>query len=77
MFQAAHSENDVGKFYTVSKEDNKKLFSFYEFPEQFERNIKTFNESAFMIREPALEIINSLKTLDPTKPILKFVICIL
>ncbi|CAH0753897.1 unnamed protein product [Bemisia tabaci] len=71
---ATHSENDIGKFYTVSIEDNKKLFSFYEFPAQFERNIKTFNESAFMIREPALEIINSLKTLDPTKPILKFVI---
>lgn len=46
-------------------------------PKPFTEQTKMFAETAVMIRKPALEVINSLKSTDFQKPAVRYLLCIL
>lgn len=46
-------------------------------PKPFTEQTKMFAETALMVRNPALEIINNLKLTDYQKPALRYLLCIL
>lgn len=46
-------------------------------PKPFIEQTKMFAETALMVRKPALEIINSLKSTDYKKPAVRYLLCIL
>lgn len=46
-------------------------------PKPFMEQTKMFAETALMIRKPALEIINGLKSSDFQKPAVRYLMCIL
>lgn len=71
---ANHTIDQVGKFYKISPELKKQLFSHGGFPKSFEKQVKTFGESCLMIREPALEVINFIKNADLNRPANRFVL---
>lgn len=58
-----HSMTQEGLFYTVPESDVRQLFQ-KGLSVQFVRQAKTFNETCFMVRRPALEVIAFLKHLD-------------
>lgn len=66
--------DQIGKFYKISPEIKKQLFSHGGFPKSFEKQVKTFGESCLMIREPALEVINHIKNADLNRPANRFVL---
>lgn len=68
-----HNLNHVGQFYTVSPEDSK-IFLLGGIPKSYEIQTKTFNETCFMVRKPALDLINCLANLDYEKPAVRFVL---
>ncbi|XP_055022505.1 28S ribosomal protein S29, mitochondrial-like [Boleophthalmus pectinirostris] len=73
---ASQTENHIGQFYTVPASHMHTLFP-HGLPPRYQQQIKTFNESCVMIRQPALEVISYLKQADYTKPALRYIFCIL
>jgi small subunit ribosomal protein S29 len=69
-----HKLEHAAKFYDIQAETKKKLFQHGGLTKSFEKQIKTFNESCLMIREPALEIINYINNTDFTKPTIRYVL---
>lgn len=69
-----HSSAQLGQFYTLPTDIKQQLFTFGGLPKSFETQAKTFNEACIMVREPAIDIINCIKTLDLTKPCVRFVL---
>lgn len=69
-----HSKDHAAKFYRISPDLKKRLFAHGGFPKSFETHVKTFAENCVMIREPALDVISSLKVLDYSKPAVRFVL---
>ncbi|KAF7272516.1 mitochondrial ribosomal protein S29 [Rhynchophorus ferrugineus] len=69
-----HNSEHLAQFYTLSTSEKNCLFQHGGLPKSFEIQTKTFNETSFMIREPAIEIINYLKAIDYSKPPVKFVL---
>lgn len=70
-----HSYNHIGRFYKISSDDKKQLFSHGGLPKSFEKQVKTFGETCLMIRKPAIEIMNYMKNFDmQNKPALRFVL---
>ena len=51
-----------------------KLFKHGGITKSYEKQMKTFNETTLMIRKPALEIIDCIKSTDFKKPINRYVI---
>lgn len=74
---ANHTKEHLKRFYTMPPEEKQRLFQSGGFRKSFEVDIKTFAECCIMVRQPALEIISYLRQSDYTKPINKYVICIL
>ncbi|KAK9877852.1 hypothetical protein WA026_020082 [Henosepilachna vigintioctopunctata] len=69
-----HTIHNVAQFYSLPPEDKALLFRHGGLPKTFETQCKTFNETCIMIRKPALDVINSLKNIDYSKPPCKFVL---
>ncbi|XP_066256486.1 small ribosomal subunit protein mS29 [Euwallacea similis] len=69
-----HTTDHLAQFYTLPPEDKKVIFLHGGFPKTFETHIKTFNETCFMVREPSIEVINYLKSIDYNKPAVRFVL---
>ncbi|XP_055383177.1 28S ribosomal protein S29, mitochondrial [Condylostylus longicornis] len=69
-----HTEQHLGRFYTISAEEKKKLFGNGGFPKSFEKQTKTFAETTFMIRQPALEIIEYIKRTNFNNPVIRYVL---
>ncbi|KAL3285164.1 hypothetical protein HHI36_019283 [Cryptolaemus montrouzieri] len=69
-----HTVDNLAQFYKIPKEDEKQLFSHGGLTKTFKTHCQTFNETCIMIRKPALDIINSLKHIDYSKPAYRFVI---
>ncbi|XP_023018320.1 mitochondrial ribosomal protein S29 [Leptinotarsa decemlineata] len=69
-----HSNEHLAQFYEVAQEDKKRVFTYGGLPKTFETQIKTFHETCIMIRQPAIDVINCLKTLDYSKPAVRFVL---
>lgn len=68
-----HNLNHAGQFYKVSPEDSK-IFLLGGIPKSFAIQTKTFNETCFMVRKPALDLINCMSNLDYEKPAVRFVV---
>lgn len=77
MFQAQHNNNQVGLFYTLDKNLCKKLFSHGGLPKTYMKQTKTFTETTLMVRQPALDVIDCIKSSDFSKPAIRYVLCIL
>ncbi|KAJ8919941.1 hypothetical protein NQ315_006470 [Exocentrus adspersus] len=69
-----HSTDHLGRFYTVDESDKKTVFLHGGLPKSFEIQAKTFNETCLMVRRPALDVINCLRSIDYTKPAVRFVV---
>ncbi|XP_032414053.1 small ribosomal subunit protein mS29 [Xiphophorus hellerii] len=69
---ACHSDKHVGQFYTLSSAHVRPLFPD-SFPWRYQQQMKTFNETCIMVRQPALEVISYLKKADYSQPALRYV----
>ncbi|XP_056142452.1 28S ribosomal protein S29, mitochondrial isoform X2 [Lampris incognitus] len=70
---ARHLEKHIGQYYTLPPEHIRTLFP-HGLPRRFQTQVKTFNEGCVMVRQPALEVISSLKKVDYSKPAPRFVL---
>lgn len=73
---ANHTKEHLSRFYTIPQDDVKTIF-VHGIQKIYNTQIKTFNEMSILIREPAIELLTYLKQTDFTKPVNKYVICIL
>uniref|UniRef100_W8B144 Small ribosomal subunit protein mS29 n=1 Tax=Ceratitis capitata TaxID=7213 RepID=W8B144_CERCA len=69
-----HSAVHEGKFYTLSPEQKKQLFSGGGLPRQYEQQIKTFTEACLMVRPTSLELLNYIRNTDFTRPVVRYVL---
>lgn len=69
-----HDAKHLGRFYTMSPEVKKQLFTFGGLPKKFATQTKTFAETCVMVRQPAVEIIDILKRTNFNKPTNRFVL---
>ncbi|XP_055842839.1 28S ribosomal protein S29, mitochondrial [Episyrphus balteatus] len=69
-----HSSNNLGKYYQIPNEDKKILFSHGGLPKSFEKQAKTFGETCLMVRQPALEVIDYIKSSNLNKPTVRYVL---
>lgn len=75
--QTQHNENQIGLFYTINNDLCKQLFGHGGLPKSYMKQTKTFTETTLMVRSPALDIINCIKSTDLNKPANRYVLCIL
>lgn len=64
---AYQSEKHIGQYYTLPSAVIPTLFP-RGLPPRYQQQMKTFNEAAMMVRQPALEVISYLKKTDSSKP---------
>ncbi|CAB3364438.1 Hypothetical predicted protein [Cloeon dipterum] len=57
-----HASNNSGQFYTIDPSIKKQLFLYGGIPKTFDELCNTFKETCMMIREPALEIMDYMKS---------------
>ncbi|XP_014666817.1 PREDICTED: 28S ribosomal protein S29, mitochondrial-like [Priapulus caudatus] len=69
-----HTENHMSLFYKVQEDEIKRLFGSGGLERQFLIQLKTFQESCFMVRQPAFEVINYLKQSDYSNPAIRYVL---
>ncbi|CAH0405592.1 unnamed protein product [Chilo suppressalis] len=69
-----HNEKQTGLFYTLNQDTCKSLFSNGGFPKSFLKQTKTFTETAIMIRQPALDLINCIKSTNFDAPVIRYVL---
>lgn len=69
-----HDAKHLGRFYTISPEVKKQLYTFGGLPKKFNMQTKTFTETCLMVRQPAVEIINHLNNTNFNKPTNRFVL---
>ncbi|KAF2895469.1 hypothetical protein ILUMI_10706 [Ignelater luminosus] len=68
-----HTEDHIGQFYRIPPETKKQLFLYGGLAKSYEIQTKTFTETCFMVRKPAVDIIYCMKTIDYSKPAIRFV----
>lgn len=68
------NRTQIGKFYRIDPDVKKAIFNFGGFPKKFDDQVKTFNESCLMVREPTVEIIDYIKQTDFNKPTTRYVL---
>lgn len=69
-----HTVNHSARFYKIPPEIKEHLFQYGGLPKSFEIQTRSFAESCIMVRDPTLDIINCIKAIDFSKPVMKFVI---
>ncbi|XP_072572780.1 small ribosomal subunit protein mS29 [Paramormyrops kingsleyae] len=70
---ANHSQQDVGQYYTLPPDQLRSAFP-HGLPRRFQQQMKTFNESCVMVRQPALEVMSHLKRADYRQPALRYLL---
>ncbi|XP_063054261.1 28S ribosomal protein S29, mitochondrial [Engraulis encrasicolus] len=70
---ACHGEVHLGQYYTLPPAHLRNAFP-HGLPYRFQLQMKTFNESCVMVRQPALDIISHLKKTDFTKPAIRYLL---
>lgn len=75
--QAQHNDKQIGLFYTLDNNVCKQLFTHGGLPLSFSKQTKTFTETTIMVRQPALDIMDCIKSSDFSKPATRYVLCIL
>lgn len=71
---ADHGPDDLSKFYTIDQPTISGIFQTGGLPKPFVEQSKIFAETALMVRQPALEIINNLKSTDFQKPAVRYLL---
>uniref|UniRef100_A0A2A4JMM5 Small ribosomal subunit protein mS29 n=1 Tax=Heliothis virescens TaxID=7102 RepID=A0A2A4JMM5_HELVI len=71
---AQHNEKQEGLFYTLNPDLCKQLFGHGGFPKSFKQQTKTFTETAIMVRQPALDLINCIRSSDMNQPAIRYVL---
>lgn len=74
---AKHNRDHLNRFYTVPVNVKNRIFPFTGVPRRFNDHCKTFTETCILVREPAIELISYLQQTDYTRPVNRYVICIL
>ncbi|KAF0297414.1 28S ribosomal protein S29, mitochondrial [Amphibalanus amphitrite] len=69
-----HSRSDLGRLYTVDREDHRRLFQVTGLRKSLSAQARTFCELALMVRQPALNVLDSLRASDPSRPSLRFLL---
>lgn len=69
-----HSKSNLAQFYSVKPNIKKQLYAHGGLTKSFEQQVNTFTETCFMIRKPAVDVINCLKNTDFSKPVNRFVL---
>nr|XP_022918455.1 28S ribosomal protein S29, mitochondrial [Onthophagus taurus] len=69
-----HTTNHLGQFYRISHDLEQKIFHHGGLPKSFQIQSKTFTETCLMVREPYVDIVNCIKSMDFSKPALRFVL---
>lgn len=69
-----HTTNHVGQFYKLTPEVKQQLFSHGGLPKKFAVQAKTFTETCFMVRAPAVDIMKCIRNVDHSKPCVRFVL---
>ena len=72
-----HGADHLGQFYTMPQEVYDRIFKVSQTNHVHEKQIDYFKELAVMVRSPALEIINYLKTADYKRPVNRYIMCML
>lgn len=70
-----HRDIQHGMFYTIPRDMANRLFLLGGFDKEQQAMFEVFQETAVMIRQPALEIIDYLKRTDFTRPPNRYVLC--
>lgn len=71
-----HTRDHLYRFYRVEDSINDRLFKYSQvFGPQTREMFKIFDETAFMIREPALEVIDYIRRTNYEKPVVRYVLC--
>lgn len=65
---------EVGRYYRIDPDLKKQLFALGGFPKSYEKQIKSFGEACVMVRNPALEVINYIKSSDLNRPTIRYVL---
>lgn len=68
-----HTEEHIGRFYTVDPKVRKTTLHKTTMPKKFYEDVKTFAEMSIMVRAPAVEVIGYLNKTDYSKPVNRFV----
>lgn len=69
-----HNKDHVGKFYKISPDVEQHIFQHGGFPKTYKMHTKSFAETCLMIRQPAIEIISYINSIDLKKPPVRFVL---
>lgn len=69
-----HKKHEIGLYYRINPSLKKQLFALGGFPKVYEKQAKTFGETCLMIRNPALELINYIKSSDLSRPTIRYVL---
>lgn len=72
-----HNTDHIARLYTVSKDVQQQLFQYGGLPRLFMKQVTTFQECGILIRQPAIEVMSYLSQTDHTRPVNKYVLCIL
>lgn len=72
-----HDTDHIARLYTVPTDVQQQLFQYGGLPRLFTKQVTTFQECALLIRQPAIEIMSYLNQADHTRPVNKYVLCIL
>jgi len=72
-----HNTDHIARLYTMPSNVQQQLFQHDGLPRTFIKQITTFQEYALLIRQPAIEILSYLNQADYTRPVNKYVLCIL
>lgn len=72
---AEHNDLHHGLFYRIPNDIANRLFLLGGFDKLQQETLKVFQETAIMIRKPALEVIDYLRRTDFTKPPNSYVLC--
>ncbi|XP_028031596.1 28S ribosomal protein S29, mitochondrial [Bombyx mandarina] len=74
IYPAQHNENQIGFFYTIKPDLCKQLFNHGGLPKSFMKQTKTFTETAIMVRQPALDVMDCIRASDMNKPVIRYVL---
>lgn len=74
---ANHNTDHIARLYTIPPDIQQQIFQHGGLTKPFIEQITTFQECSILVRQPAVEIISYLQQADYTRPVNKYVLCIL
>ncbi|XP_017773998.1 PREDICTED: 28S ribosomal protein S29, mitochondrial [Nicrophorus vespilloides] len=69
-----HSSSNSAQYYKIPQDIRNQLFAHGGIPKSYNIQTKSFAETCLMVREPSLDIINCIKSIDYSKPVNRFVL---